>query len=102
MVREGKRVRTEHIDLRAAAYPLHHPRVGFIVPKHKQTSVARNRLKRRLREIVRRRLLPTLPPIDLVVRARPEAYGASFEALETELGRASTKLAAPLPRKADG
>ena len=95
MVREGKRVRTEHLDLRAAASLLHHPRVGFIVPKHKQTSVARNRLKRRLREIVRRRLLPTLPPIDLVVRARPEAYGASFDALDAELTRAAAKLPAP-------
>jgi len=102
VVREGKRVRTEHLDLRAAASPLQHPRVGFIVPKHKQTSVARNRLKRRLREIVRRRLVPTMPPIDLVVRARPEAYGASFGALETELARASAKLAGPWPRKARG
>ena len=98
MVREGKRVRTEHLDLRAAASPLHHPRVGFIVPKHKQTSVARNRLKRRLREIVRRRLLPTLPPIDVVVRARPEAYGASFEALDAELARAAARLPALPPR----
>jgi ribonuclease P protein component len=73
--------------------------VGFIVPKHKQTSVARNRLKRRLREIVRRRLLPALPPIDLVVRARPEAYGATFDALDAELARASAKLAPP--RRAD-
>ena len=71
------------------------------MPKHKQTSVARNRLKRRLREIVRRRLLPALPPIDVVVRARPEAYGASFEALDAELARASAKLAGASPRKAN-
>ncbi len=102
MVREGKRVRTEHLDLRAAASPLHHPRVGFIVPKHKQTSVARNRLKRRLREIVRRRLLPTLPPIDLVVRARPEAYGATYDVLEIDLTRGSSRLAGLFARKADG
>ena len=102
MVREGKRVRTEHLDLRAAASPLQHPRVGFIVPKHRQTSVARNRLKRRLREIVRRRLLPTLPPIDLVVRARPEAYGATYDVLEGELARGSSKLAGLFPPRADG
>ncbi len=98
-MREGKRVRTEHLDLRAAASPLHHPRVGFIVPKHKQTSVARNRLKRRLSEIVRRRLLPALPPIDVVVRARPEAYGASFGALEGEVARASLKLVGLFARR---
>jgi ribonuclease P protein component len=102
VVREGKRVRTEHLELRAAASPLHHPRVGFIVPKHKQTSVARNRLKRRLREIVRRQLLPALPPIDLVVRARPEAYGATYDVLEMELARGSAKLAGLFASRADG
>ena len=33
-------------------------RVGLIVPRHRQTAVARNRLKRRLRELTRLRLLP--------------------------------------------
>ena len=69
------------------------------MPKHKQTSVERNRLKRRLREIVRQRLLASLPPVDLVVRARPEAYGASFGALAAELAGASVKLAALAPRR---
>ena len=72
------------------------------MPKHKQTSVARNRLKRRLREIVRQRLLAALPPIDLVVRARPEAYGASYDALDAELARAAAKLPAVSPRRVDG
>jgi ribonuclease P protein component len=75
--------------------------VGFIVPKHKQTSVERNRLKRRLREIARRQVLPALPPLDLVVRARPEAYGASFDALAAELSRGATKLAAHWARTSD-
>jgi len=55
------------------------------VPKQKHTSVERNRLKRRLRELARTRLLPVLPPVDLVVRTLPEAYGASFAALEREM-----------------
>ena len=76
--------------------------MGFIVPKHKQTSVARNRLKRRLREIVRLRLLAELPPVDLVVRARPEAYEATYDALEGELTRGSSKLAGVFARKGDG
>jgi ribonuclease P protein component len=62
-----------------------------VVPKHKQTVVRRNRLKRRLREVGRTELLPRLDaaglPTDLMVRARPEAYSASFEALRTELVR---------------
>ena len=101
MTREGKRIRTEHLDVRAAASPLPHPRVGFIVPKHKQSGVARNRLKRRLREIARTQLLPALqplPPVDLVVRARPEAYAAAFDALAAELARAAAKLPGVLAR----
>lgn len=92
MAREGKRIRTEHLELRAAASPLPHPRVGFIVPKHRQSGVARNQLKRRLREIVRVRILPDLPAVDMVVRARPEAYGASFDALAGELTRAAERV----------
>ena len=45
----------------------------------------RNRLKRRLRELIRVQLLPRLPSIDLIVQARPEAYGASFRELEAHL-----------------
>jgi ribonuclease P protein component len=67
--------------------------VGFIVPKHKQSSVARNRLKRRLREIVRVDVLPVMTAIDLVVRARPEAYRAEVVALRAELARGASRLA---------
>lgn len=44
----------------------------------------RNRLKRRLRELVRVELLPSLramPAVDLAIRARREAYAASMEGL---------------------
>jgi ribonuclease P protein component len=47
--------------------------------------VARNRLRRRLREILRRDVLRSLPAIDLVIRAKRSAYTASFAALRAEL-----------------
>jgi ribonuclease P protein component len=47
--------------------------------------VARNRLRRRLREILRRDVLSTLPAIDLVIRAKRSAYTASFAVLRAEL-----------------
>jgi ribonuclease P protein component len=47
--------------------------------------VARNRLRRRLRELVRRRILPDLVPLDLVVRSRAAAYQAAFQKLATDL-----------------
>ena len=56
-----------------------------MVPKHRQTAVLRNRLKRRLRELVRCELLPLLSQGDWVIRAKPEAYNASFEALREEI-----------------
>jgi ribonuclease P protein component len=81
--------------VRALASLLHHPRVGLIVPRYKHSAVDRNRLKRRLRELARTRLLPLLPPVDVVVRVRPSAYGLDFDALGRELERASTQLSSP-------
>jgi ribonuclease P protein component len=92
VVREGKRIRTEHLELRAIASPLPHPRVGLIVPKHGRDAVARNQLKRRLREVARLVLLPVLPPTDVVIRARREAYGAGYPQLEAELTWALVRL----------
>jgi ribonuclease P protein component len=66
--------------------------VGFIVPRYKHSAVDRNRLKRRLREIVRTTLLPVLPAVDIVVRARPEAYRAPVPALGAQLARAAERL----------
>lgn len=62
-----------------------HPRMGMIVPKFQSSAVARNRLRRRLREIWRRDVQSVQPACDLIVRARREAYGARFDALRAEL-----------------
>lgn len=62
-----------------------HPRMGLIVPKFQFSAVARNRLRRRLREVWRRELQSRQPAWDLVIRARREAYTAGFAALRAEL-----------------
>lgn len=89
MFRRGKRQRTRHLDVFVASSPVLHPRLGVVVPKHRQKIVRRNRLKRRLREIGRTVLLPHLRlerlHIDLLVRARREAYDAPFDQLRAEL-----------------
>jgi ribonuclease P protein component len=59
--------------------------MGLIVPKYQSTGVARNRLRRRLKELWRREVQPSTPPVDLLVRARREAYAASFAALRSEV-----------------
>lgn len=66
------------------------------MPRYKHTAVARNRLKRRLRELARLRVLPALaalPPADVVLRVWPSAYGARFDALAADVERVVRQLA---------
>jgi ribonuclease P protein component len=84
----GRRVRTAHLDVRVAPGPAP-ARVGIVVPKHKHGSVERNRVKRRLRELARLRLLPALPAGQVWLRARPEAYRATFAQLAADVERAA-------------
>ncbi|HSR15595.1 MAG TPA: ribonuclease P protein component [Gemmatimonadales bacterium] len=81
----GKRKRLSHLDVIWTENSAGHPRMGLIVPKFQSTAVARNRLRRRLREVWRRELQATMPAVDLIIRARREAYRASFDALRGEL-----------------
>jgi ribonuclease P protein component len=81
----GKRRRLAHLDVLWADNQAGHPRVGLIVPKFQSTAVARNLLRRRLREVWRRKLKQDLPAWDVVIRARREAYGAGFAVLSSEL-----------------
>ncbi len=64
-----------------------HPRLGLIVPKYGATAVARNRVRRRLRECSRRRILSKLRGVDFVVRARPAVYKANLEELAEDLDK---------------
>lgn len=96
LLERGKRKRTEHVDVFLAASPASRSRLGVIVPKHGRTIVQRNLLKRRLREIGRRRILPGLDaaatPCDVLVRARRRAYDADFTRLEAEVREAVEEL----------
>ena len=86
------------MDVRAVASLRLFARVGFVVPRYKHSAVDRNRLKRRLRELVRLDLLPTLRPMDVVLRVSPVAYTRDFELLRIELLQAARQLAtATLP-----
>lgn len=60
-------------------------RVGFVVSKAVGNAVTRNRVRRRLRHLVREQLL-RLPAFGvLVVRALPASAGASSEVLAADL-----------------
>ena len=62
------------------------------MPRYKQSAVARNRLKRRLRELSRLHLLPADLAADLILRIRPDAYDASFDRLASDVLRALDQL----------
>jgi len=63
----------------------HAARAGFVVSKAVGDAVTRNKVKRRLRHLVRDEL-KTLPAgADVVVRALPDAASRSYEQLEIDL-----------------
>lgn len=64
------------------------------MPRYKHSAVDRNRLKRRLRELVRLELLPALAPMDVVLRAAPHSYDRDMDALRDEIRKAARALAA--------
>ena len=98
MLRKGKRRKTPCLDVFVLASPSSREastdegsgsRFGVVVPKHGRTIVERNRVKRRIREIGRRKVMGRLreldAQVDVLVRARREAYQATYRQLEKEL-----------------
>lgn len=65
--------------------------VGFVVSKAVGPAVVRNRVKRRLRHVVREHLSGLPVGSRLVVRALPTSAGASSATLEADLRKALTK-----------
>jgi len=89
ILRHGLRQRTSNLDVFVSPVSAGFSRFGTIVPKHRRTIVERNRLRRRLREIGRRDVLPALRACgregDVLVRTRPQAYDVDFATLRREL-----------------
>ena len=92
-------MQTEHLEARASASLLLHPRVGIVVPKYRQTIVSRNLVKRRLRELARIRLLSNLGRVDLLLRAKPPAYGTTFDQLASDVDAIARWVPTVTPRQ---
>ena len=60
-------------------------RATCITPKHGRTGVERNRLRRRIKELMREVLLARGEGNDWLVRTRPPAYELSFTELRSAL-----------------
>ncbi|MCL7970594.1 MAG: ribonuclease P protein component [marine benthic group bacterium] len=84
-MREGARRRCGPLEFISRTSETSSPRAGIIVPRYGRTNVERNRLKRRLRALVRSDWLPEARSrgleTDVLVRARPEAYERTLDQL---------------------
>src|SRR5271170_1267991 len=65
----------------------HSPRVGLTVSKVMGKAVDRNRIKRRMREAVRKNLSVLHSPVDVVLHPRRSVMELEFAALEREVGQ---------------
>jgi ribonuclease P protein component len=66
------------------------PRIGFTVPRALGPAVDRNRIKRRMKEAVRRNLALLQGPIDIVFNPKKTLLTADFAKIESEVARAFT------------
>jgi ribonuclease P protein component len=77
-------------------------RVGYTVSKKVGSAVERNRVRRRLRELVRRNGAPLMQPrCDYVLVGRRVALSRDFSAMGEELGSALKRLDAQLSKRSD-
>src|SRR3990170_3615290 len=88
IARDGSSRSTPLLVLRWMRTDRHESRVGLSTPRTLGGSVQRNRIRRRLRELLRRRLEAIGPGWDLLLIARPAAGQATF----AELGGALDSL----------
>jgi ribonuclease P protein component len=71
------------LAVRSVANDVTLSRYAFAIPKRVGGAVVRNRVRRRLREILRSQ--PVLEGFDIVISVRPEAAASTFDGLKQEL-----------------
>jgi ribonuclease P protein component len=91
--REGRRSEGLHVQLVAAAAARTPGRIGYVIGrKTLPRAVDRNRLRRRLREVVRA-LRPALAAYDVIVRVKNVANPQQLDAAMTEAASLLAQLA---------
>ena len=84
--KKGRRKYGSHLTLYFVAGRCANARFGMTVSRKVGRAVVRAKLKRRFREIYRRwPRRKDLPPLDMVIHAKPSAASASFEELRQDL-----------------
>ncbi|MQA78280.1 MAG: ribonuclease P protein component [Streptosporangiales bacterium] len=90
--RAGRRLVVAH--LARDVEPAVAPRVGFVVSRAVGDSPARNRVRRRLRHLMRDRLVALPAEARLVIRANPAAALATYRELAADLDAVLGRLVA--------
>ncbi len=82
---KGKPFKNRNFVLIVMFNRLNHPRVGFSITKKMGNAVIRNRLKRKLREIVRLNRTKITKPMDYIVIPRQNTLDLDYLKLESQL-----------------
>jgi ribonuclease P protein component len=93
LLRTGRRIRAELFDVKRLDNPLGHVRVAIVVPKFGFTVVRRNKLRRRLRELMRLHVLTQHSSCDLLVRAKPHTFDAPYDRLRAAIQQLAVEIA---------
>jgi len=82
---KGKRFKSKHLILLSHPQTLEYPRVGITLSRRVGNAVMRNKIRRRLREIIRlnKNLFSSL--YDYVIIVSPKSARSNYKTLETEL-----------------
>ena len=84
-LRSGRRAASEYLAVFVSDNELGRPRVGLAVSRKLGNAVVRNRIKRRLRELVRPLVTRATGGRDVVIVARARASDAEFARLRQEI-----------------
>lgn len=89
----GKTVSSKFLFFKFKKNDLPTSRFGFIIGKKiSKKSTVRNKTKRRLREIIRKKINSIKPGFDIVVGAKTEVLEKTYQEIEQEVGCLLKKL----------
>jgi ribonuclease P protein component len=95
MFRQGRRIEGEYLQLLVVASNSSTGRVGYVIGKQQlPRAVDRNRLRRAMREAVRRRR-PAINAFDVVLRLRRPCLSAAVRSLGVEAATLLDKITRP-------
>jgi len=84
--RHLRKIAGELVFLKFRKNNLKNTRCGFVINlKTSKKSTIRNKIKRRLREIIRQNLINIKPGFDIVVIAKPEIVNKNYQEIKKEI-----------------